>query len=88
MKPLGLGHEKAIETIRTWRFKPAMRNGVPVNVRMLVEVSFFPLFGTLSPFATALSSASCSEHVQIARFVPDVKGNPTHWNEASAGQLI
>jgi periplasmic protein TonB len=41
VKPLGLGlDEKAIETIRTWRFKPAMRNGTPVNVRMLVEVSF------------------------------------------------
>jgi TonB family protein len=41
IKPLGLGlDEKAIETIRTWRFKPAMRNGAPVNVRMLVEVSF------------------------------------------------
>ena len=40
-KPLGLGlDEKAIETIRTWRFKPALRDGVPVNVRMLVEVSF------------------------------------------------
>jgi len=41
VKPLGLGlDEKAIETIRTWRFKPAVRNGTPVNVRMLVEVSF------------------------------------------------
>jgi periplasmic protein TonB len=41
VKPLGLGlDEKATETIRTWRFKPAMRNNAPVNVRMLVEVSF------------------------------------------------
>lgn len=41
VKPLGLGlDEKARETIRTWRFKPALRNNVPVNVRMLVEVSF------------------------------------------------
>ncbi len=41
VKPLGLGlDEKAVETIRTWRFKAAMRNGIPVNVRMLVEVSF------------------------------------------------
>jgi TonB family protein len=41
VKPLGLGlDEKAVETIRTWRFKPAMRNGIPVNVRMLVQVAF------------------------------------------------
>ena len=41
VKPLGLGlDEKAIEAIRTWRFKPSQRNGAPVNVRMLVEVSF------------------------------------------------
>jgi TonB family protein len=41
VKVLGLGlDEKAVETIRTWRFKPGMRNNAPVNVRMLVEVSF------------------------------------------------
>jgi TonB family protein len=40
-KPLGLGlDEKAVETVRTWRFKPAMRNGTPVPVRVIVEVSF------------------------------------------------
>ena len=40
-KPLGLGlDEKAQETVRTWRFKPAMRNGTPVPVRVIVEVSF------------------------------------------------
>jgi TonB family protein len=41
VKPLGLGlDEKAIETIKTWKFKPGMRNGTPVPVRMMVEVSF------------------------------------------------
>jgi TonB family protein len=41
VRPLGLGlDEKATETVRTWRFKPAMRNGVPVAVRVCVEVSF------------------------------------------------
>jgi TonB family protein len=40
-KPLGLGlDEKALETVRTWKFKPALRNGVPVSVRATVEVSF------------------------------------------------
>jgi TonB family protein len=41
VKPLGLGlDEKAVETVRTWRFKPAMRNGAPVPVRVGVEVFF------------------------------------------------
>jgi TonB family protein len=41
VKPLGLGlDEKAVETIRTWKFKPAMRNGTPVPVHVLVEVGF------------------------------------------------
>jgi len=41
VKPLGLGlDEKAVDTVRTWRFKPALRNGVPVAVRVGVEVSF------------------------------------------------
>lgn len=41
IKPAGLGlDEKALDTVRTWKFKPAMRNGVPVRVRCSVEVSF------------------------------------------------
>jgi protein TonB len=40
-KPLGLGlDEKALETVRTWKFKPAQRNGTPVPVHVMVEVSF------------------------------------------------
>ena len=41
VRPLGLGlDEKALETVRTWKFKPALRNMVPVPVRVIVEVSF------------------------------------------------
>ena len=41
VRPLGLGlDEKALETVRTWKFKPGMRNSVPVPVRCMVEVSF------------------------------------------------
>jgi TonB family protein len=40
-KPLGDGlDEKAIETVKTWKFKPATRNGVPVPTRVTVMVSF------------------------------------------------
>jgi TonB family protein len=41
VKPLGLGlDELALRTVRTWTFKPATRRGVPVPVRVMVEVSF------------------------------------------------
>ncbi len=41
IKPLGLGlDEKALETVKTWKFKPAMKNGVAVPVQVTVEVSF------------------------------------------------
>jgi TonB family protein len=41
VRPLGLGlDEKALETVRTWKFKPALRNGSPVPVRVIVEVTF------------------------------------------------
>jgi TonB family protein len=41
VKPAGYGlDENAMETVRTWRFKPATRDGVPVQVRTSVQVSF------------------------------------------------
>jgi TonB family protein len=41
LKPLGKGlDERAVETVKTWKFKPAMRNGTPVPVRVMVEVAF------------------------------------------------
>jgi periplasmic protein TonB len=41
VRRLGLGlDEKAEDTVKTWKFKPAQRNGAPVPVRVMVEVSF------------------------------------------------
>lgn len=41
VKPLGMGlDENAVTTVKTWKFKPAMRNGAPVPVKVMVEVSF------------------------------------------------
>ena len=40
-RPLGLGlDQNALATVRHWTFKPATRNGVPVPVRVMVEVNF------------------------------------------------
>jgi len=41
VKPLGLDLDrKALETVRTWTFQPAMLDGSPVPVRIMVEVTF------------------------------------------------
>ena len=38
---VGMGlDEKAVEAVKRWRFKPALRNGAPVAVRLKVEVDF------------------------------------------------
>ena len=40
-KPLGKGlDESALKTVRTWKFKPGMRDEVPVPVKVMVEVSY------------------------------------------------
>ena len=40
-KPLGKGlDESAVNTLRTWKFKPATRGGRPVTVRVQVETKF------------------------------------------------
>jgi len=41
VRPLGKGlDEKAIEALRHWKFIPAMKNGQPVDVQLIVEVNF------------------------------------------------
>jgi len=40
-RSLGMGlDEKAVESLRTWRFRPGMRDGHPVAVEISVEVNF------------------------------------------------
>jgi TonB family protein len=40
-KKLGMGlDEKAMEAVKTWKFKPAMQDGEPVAVQINVEVTF------------------------------------------------
>ena len=41
VRSLGMGlDEKAIETVRTWRFDPAKKDGRPVAVQMNIIVNF------------------------------------------------
>jgi TonB family protein len=40
-RPLGMGlDEQAVNALKTWRFKPATRNGEPIPVEMNIEISF------------------------------------------------
>ena len=41
VKPLDPGlDQNAVNTIKTWKFKPAVKDGKPVSCRVMVEVSF------------------------------------------------
>ena len=41
LKPLGMGlDEKAVETVQNWKFKPAMREGVPASVKIKLQITF------------------------------------------------
>jgi len=41
LSPLGVGLDaQAVHTVEGWRFKPAERDGQPVNVEIAVEVDF------------------------------------------------
>ncbi len=41
VRSLGMGlDQKAVETVSSWRFKPAMRMANPVSVQVLVEITF------------------------------------------------
>lgn len=40
-RPVGAGlDDKAIEAVQRWRFRPAMKNGSPVAVRINIEINF------------------------------------------------
>ena len=59
-KPLGQGlDESALNTIRTWKFNPGMRDGVAVPVKVTIEISFRPFKnGKPIPVSQNLSSAT------------------------------
>lgn len=41
LRPLGMGlDEKAVEAVRQYRFKPALKNGKPIAVQIIVVVNF------------------------------------------------
>jgi TonB family protein len=73
VKSLGMGlDEKAIEAVQKWRFLPAKNNGVPVNVKAQIEVSF-----RLPPPATNADDLTLSATGQkLSVTVNDEVGTP------------
>jgi TonB family protein len=71
-RPLGLGlDEKAAEAMRTWKFKPALRNGVPVPVRVVAEVTFrLPALCPM-PFAYAETGGDDPNQLAWGQFPKD-----------------
>jgi len=61
-RPIGMGlDEEAIEAVRTWRFKPAMKDGAPVAVQIAVEVSFHIDGGSDSKFQKLFEGADAGD---------------------------
>jgi TonB family protein len=68
IRRLGLGlDEKAVEAVRQWKFKPAMKDGRPVAVQISVEV-FFRLYDTPAPKSNMRAEASRNGVVNPTRF--------------------
>ncbi len=73
-KPLGQGlDESAIRTIRSWTFKPGMRDDVPVPVRVQAEITF-KLYGKADEAAQKPGAA-------IDPLVQDNLNTPTKTNK-------
>lgn len=69
LKKLGMGlDEKAVEAVKLWKFEPARKNGVPVAVKINVEVSFrlYPELSTSPKIAELTRKALGGDPESIA----------------------
>jgi TonB family protein len=71
IRSLGLGlDEKAIEAVKQWKFKPAMKDGKPVAVQINVEV-FFRLYDTPTSKSNLRAEASSKGVVNTTYFTQE-----------------
>jgi TonB family protein len=63
--------EKAIATVKRWRFNPAQRDGTPVDVEIRIEVNF-RLLGRNQSLAPTATSASLGPRIDTASDGPRV----------------
>jgi TonB family protein len=69
IRPLGKGlDEQAIKAVRKWRFNPAMKEGQPVAVQVVVEMNFSLFNGPRLPAALAAALANPSEPAVTIKF--------------------
>jgi TonB family protein len=77
LKPLGKGlDEKAIEVIRKWRFKPALKDGIPVAARVTIEVAF-NLWGVPTHPEFIGDPPKCGSHFECVKVRLAVKKDGT-----------
>jgi TonB family protein len=61
IRPLGMGlDEKAIETVRAWKFEPASKDGKPVAVEIAIEVDFH-LYGKFDDLIADLTKKAAGD---------------------------
>jgi len=71
-RSLGMGlDEKAVETVRQWKFKPAMKDGVPVAVQVSIEISFRLYDGLDDTFVKADAGDANAQFVLSQAFFSD-----------------
>jgi TonB family protein len=60
-RPLGMGLDERAIKVRNWRFKPAIKDGVPVAVLLAVEVSFHLYGGPEGKFQKLFAKADAGD---------------------------
>jgi TonB family protein len=89
IRPLGLGlDEKAMETVRTWKFKPTTLKGVPVPVRVLVEIAFRLFNRCRMPFAYAETGGDDPSQIAWGQFPKEALSWWTQENGSAVFSLV
>ena len=79
INPIGMGlDEKALEAVRSWKFRPALKDGKPVAAEIVVEVDFhFPGAGpSIADLARRANSGDAKSELELANAYYKGKDTP------------